>query len=128
MQELFLFLFCFFVILIAYEVFIVVPMIRYRSKKKKGKKFCKEKSDPVEIKFLVCKFGLNLEKVNYNRLLQLVTFVSSFDMAVIVSIIALIDGYLLQMLLALVLAIPIFLGSYFLVAKYYEKKGMIKHV
>lgn len=125
MSELLLFLICFVIILIIYEIFVVLPMKRYKKGKRKSKKI---KNDPVEIRYLVFKYGLDLEKVNYNRLLRIVSLVSSFDMALVVSIISLIDGYMWQMLLALVLVIPIFLFSYSLVFKYYKKKGMIKNV
>lgn len=128
MQEIILFLICFVIVLILYEIFIVLPMKSYKKGKSKKKKRQKEKSDPVEIKYLVFKYGLDLEKVNYDRLLRIVSLVSSFDIAIVVSIIALIEGYIWQMLLAIVLVIPLFLISYGLVAKYYEKKGMIKNV
>lgn len=126
MQELILFLISFFIILIGYELFIVLPMKKYRKKKSLKKKVRKEKDDPVEIRFLVYKYGLDLSKVNYNRLLQVVCFTSSLDMAIIVSIIIIVDGYLYQLLLALVLVIPIVFISYGLVAWFYKKKGMIK--
>lgn len=126
MQELILFLISFFIILIGYELFIVLPMKKYRKKKSLKKKDRKEKDDPVEIRFLVYKYGLDLSKVNYNRLLQVVCFTSSLDMAIIVSIIIIVDGYLYQLLLALVLVIPIVFISYGLVAWFYKKKGMIK--
>lgn len=126
MQELILFLISFFIILIGYELFIVLPMKKYRKRKSLKKKVRKEKDDPVEIRFLVYKYGLDLSKVNYNRLLQVVCFTSSLDMAIIVSIIIIVDGYLYQLLLALVLVIPIVFISYGLVAWFYKKKGMIK--
>ncbi len=128
MQEIVLFLICFVLVFILYEFFIVIPMKNYKNNKGKKKKIRKEKTDPVEIKFLVYKYGVDLEKINYNKLLHVVAFVSSFDIALVVSIIALIDGYMWQMLLAIVLVIPLFLVSYGLVAKYYKKKGMIKNV
>lgn len=125
MSELLLFLICFVIILIIYEIFVVLPMKRYKKGKRNSKKI---KNDPVEIRYLVFKYGLDLDKVNYNKLLRVVSLVSSFDMALVVSIISLIEGYMWQMLLALVLVIPIFLFSYGLVFKYYKKKGMIKNV
>ena len=125
MSELLLFLICFVIILIIYEIFVVLPMKRYKKGKRKSKMI---KNDPVEIRYLVFKYGLDLDKVNYNKLLRVVSLVSSFDMALVVSIISLINGYMWQMLLALVLVIPIFLFSYSLVFKYYKKKGMIKNV
>lgn len=101
-------------------------MKRYKKKKSQNKKARREKADPVEIRFLVYRYGLDLSKVNYNKLLQVVCFTSSLDMAIIVSIIMIVDGYFYQLLMALVLVIPIIFISYGLVAFIYKKKGMIR--
>ena len=54
-------------VLILYEIFIVLPMKNYRKSKRKGKKIKKERNDPVEIKFLIFKYGLNIEKIDYDK-------------------------------------------------------------
>ena len=125
-----LFLICFILVLILYEIFIVFPMKNYRKNKSKGKKIKKVRNDPVEVKYLIFKYGLNIEKVDYNKLLRIVSLVSSFDIAVVVSMVAIIEkfGYVWQMILSIVIIIPLFLITYGLVAKYYKKKGMIKNV
>ena len=92
------------------------------------KKKIKEKKELAEIRFLVTKYKLDLDKVNYNKLLLVVSFVSSFDITLIVTIITLFDSYLVSFLLAAVLVLPIVMISYWLVYKFYEKKGMIKNV
>ena len=104
-------------------------MKKYRKNKKNGKKKnIKEKKELAEIRFLVTKYKLDLDKVNYNKLLLVVSLVSSFDITLIVTIITLFDSYFLSFLLACVLVLPIILFSYWLVYKFYEKKGMIKNV
>lgn len=128
MQEVILFLICFLIILTIYEVFIVLPMKRYKAGKSRRKRLGKEKSEPIEIRLLVYKYKLDLEKVNYNQLLQVVSLTSSFDMALLVSIVVLVDGYLWQLLLSIVLVTPVILISYGIVARFYKKKGMIKNV
>ena len=77
---------------------------------------------------MVTKYKLDLDKVNYNKLLLVVSLVSSFDITLIVTIITLFDSYLVSFLLAAVLVLPIVMISYWLVYKFYEKKGMIKNV
>ena len=74
------------------------------------------------------KFITNIEKVNYDKLLRIVSVVSSFDIAVVVSVVAIIEkfGYVWQMILSIFIIVPLFLITYGLVAKYYKKKGMIK--
>ena len=84
LEEVLLFLICFILVLILYEIFIVLPMKNYRKNKSKGKKIKKVRNDPVEVKYLIFKYGLNIEKVDYNKLLRIVSLVSSFDIAVVV--------------------------------------------
>ena len=129
MKEIILFIACFILVFICYQVFFVLPMKKYRKNKKNDKKKkIKEKKELAEIRFLVTKYKLDLDKVNYNKLLLVVSLVSSFDITLIVTIITLFDSYFLSFLLACVLVLPIILFSYWLVYKFYEKKGMIKNV
>ena len=129
MKEIILFLACFILVFICYQVFFILPMKKYRKNKKNGKKKkIKEKKELAEIRFLVTKYKLDLDKVNYNKLLLVVSLVSSFDITLIVTIITLFDSYLVSFLLAAVLVLPIVMISYWLVYKFYEKKGMIKNV
>ena len=129
MKEIILFIACFILVFICYQVFFILPMKKYRKNKKNGKKKkIKEKKELAEIRFLVTKYKLDLDKVNYNKLLLVVSFVSSFDITLIVTIITLFDSYLVSFLLAAVLVLPIVMISYWLVYKFYEKKGMLKNV
>ena len=128
MKEIILFIACFILVFICYQVFFILPMKKYRKNKKNGKKKkIKEKKELAEIRFLVTKYKLDLDKVNYNKLLLVVSLVSSFDITLIVTIITLFDSYLVSFLLAAVLVLPIVMISYWLVYKFYEKKGMIKN-
>ena len=129
MKEIILFIACFILVFICYQVFFILPMKKYRKNKKNGKKKkIKEKKELAEIRFLVTKYKLDLDKVNYNKLLLVVSLVSSVDITLIVTIITLFDSYLVSFLLAAVLVLPIVMISYWLVYKFYEKKGMIKNV
>lgn len=127
MKEIILFIACFIVVFICYQVFFVLPMKKYKKNKKKKSKV-KEKKELAEIRLLVTKYKLDLDKVNYNKLLLVVSLVSSFDITLIVTIITLFDSYLISFLLAAVLVLPIVMISYWLVYKFYEKRGMIKNV
>ena len=125
MREIILFILCFIVVLTSYELFLVKPMKKYRANKGKKKK---QKKELVEIRYLVYKYGLDLKKVNYNQLLQIVALTSSIDITIIVTIIAAFDNYLLSLALCLVLSVPIIILSYWFVFKFYKKRGMIKDV
>ena len=127
MKEIILFIACFIVVFICYQVFFILPMKKYKKNKKKKSKV-KEKKELAEIRLLVTNYKLDLDKVNYNKLLLVVSLVSSFDITLIVTIITLFDSYLISFLLAAVLVLPIVMISYWLVYKFYEKRGMIKNV
>ncbi len=115
-EELVLFLLCFFLVLLVYEIFIVC-----KAKKKKDKR-------PMEVKYLITRYHLNMRKVDYPQLLQIVALVSSFDISLIVSIVLVLDSYLWQILAALILVLPVILVSYHFVGMFYKKKGMTKDV
>lgn len=120
LEELVLFLMCFVLVLIIYEIFVV--------KKAKKNADSKDKKYPVEVKLLIDKYNLDMKKINYNQLLQIVAIVSSFDIALIVSAVMIFEGYLLQLIGSIVIVIPVVLVSYHLVGLFYKKKGMIKDV
>ncbi len=111
--------------LFTFIVYLLVFIVPVRRKRKKNKKY----KEILEIKYLVSKYGLKLKSINYNQLLWIVCFVSSLDITIIVCLVLLLDiGYFLQLLVAFVLVIPIFMFSYKLISLYYKKKGMIKDV
>ena len=118
MQQLILFLLSFLFILVIYEIFIV-------SKAKKNEKKKIENKQPVEVKYLMAKYKLNLKKINYHELLHVCALVSSFDMALIVSLAHLFENSFLQILLILVLVVPVILVSYHIVYLIYKKRGLI---
>lgn len=118
MQELVLFILSFLLILVVYELFIV-------SKAKKNEKSRKDKKLPIEIVYLMTKYNFNLKKIDYHKLLHVCAFVSSFDMALIVSLAMLFENTLIQLLMVLVLVVPIILISYHIVYLIYKKRGLI---
>ena len=116
MQELLLFLASFIFVFVLYLLFIVT---RAKSKKKP--------KEPFEVTYLVNRYKLDLKKVNYNRLLLLISVVSSFDIALIVTIILMLKSFVLEIIVGFISTLIIILGSYHLVYLIYKKKGMIKN-
>ena len=114
MQELILFIFSFIVVFVLYQVFVV-----RRTKKKK--------KEPFEVSYLVTKYNLDIKKVNYKKLLRVISLVSSFDIALIVTMVALIENFILEILVGFIGALIIIFVSYHLVYLIYKKKGMIKN-
>lgn len=102
---------------ILYQLFFIIPA----KKRKRGKK-----KELLEIRYLIFKYKLDIDKVDYKQLLQIVALVSSFDIALIVSVEMFLVNWLAQILIVFILVIPVFMLSYNLVFKFYKKKGMIK--
>ena len=115
-RELILFLISFVIVFILYRLLVV-----RKAKRKKNPK------QPREVIYLVDRYNLDLEKVNYKRLLRLISIVSSFDIALVVSIIVLLKNYILEIIVGFIATLVIILFSYHLVYLIYKKKGMIKN-
>ena len=118
MKEIALFILYYLITLFIYEVFVI-------RKAKKNKDVDKM---PIEVKFLVSRYRLDMRKVNYNQLLQIISLVSSFDIALVVSAIILIENFIISIVVAVLLVIITIFISYHFVGNFYKKKGMIKNV
>lgn len=119
MQEVILFLLTYLFTFLIYQLFIV-------RKVKRNRKNGKLKRNPIEITYLTKRYHLNMKKVSYNQLLQIVAIVSSFDIALSVSLILLFDNFFLEIIVGFVSVIILILGSYHFIYLFYKKKGMIK--
>ena len=110
MEELILFILCFIFVFIIYQVFIIIPV--KRNKNKKIKKKLKKGKEIYEIKYLQARYKIDLNKVNYNKLLNVCCFTSSFDIALIVSFMELIDNFFLKLIATMVFSVATILVSY----------------
>jgi hypothetical protein len=104
---------------------------RYNKKIKKGK-ISKDdnRKEPVEVRLLKSYYKVDIDELNYSSVLNTIAFISSLDMAIIITIACLVKIGLIQILIALILVIPIIYSSYYLLAKYYKykiNKKSIKH-
>ena len=119
MKEIILFVLTFIFVLMIYEIFVVS---KTKKKKAKGEDDGRE---PIEIAYLIKRYKLNMKKVNYNQLLQIVALVSSFDISVVVTLVNIPMNFILCILLGFVSCIGLILLSYHLVYLFYKKTGMI---
>ncbi len=124
MEEVILFLLSFVFIFLLYQIIIIGPAKRSKSLKTRGKR--KDKN-PIEVKYLISKYKLDMEKVNYNQLLQIVAITSSFDIALIGSLIMAVEDFFLSVVVGIVAIVVLIMGSYHLVYLFYKKKGMVKN-
>ncbi len=121
-EKLILFLVVFTVIYLGYYILVIRKYNKSNNDKtKKGKK---QLSDRVEIQFLVKKYKIDIKNIDVNQLLWDISFTNSFIMATTVVVIGLeiIDGYIWQLLLGIVVLVPLILLGYFILGKKYKNK------
>ena len=121
MEELILFGLTYVFVFLIYQIFIISPA------KKRKKKKVKTDKEVFEVKYLVTKYKLDLEKISYNQLIQICALVSSLDISVAVSVVALNNNFLIDMLLGFTTIFILIFISYHMVYLFYKKKGMIKN-
>ena len=126
MEEIVLFFMSYVFVYIMYQLLIIKPAKKRYVEKNKSKD--RDKKELVEIKYLVKRYKLDLEKISYKQLLQIVALVSSFDISLVVSTIMLIENFILSIIVGFILPILLILLSYHFVYVFYKKKGMIKNV
>ena len=114
-QEFILFIISFIIVFVLYQIFII-----RKAKRKKNPK------EPIEVSYLVNKYKLDLEKVNYKKLLRVISIVSSFDIALVVALILLFKSFIVEIVVGFIAMLIIIFISYHLVYLVYKKKGMIK--
>ncbi len=81
---------------------------------------------PVEVQYLLIKYKIDIDKIKYKNLLRFIALVGSFDIAVIVTVVLNLDGYILPFIVSFILAIPLIFVSFKIIGNYYKRKGMIK--
>ena len=115
MEQIILFIMTYIVVFFIYQVFIVSKAKRRNSKKR-----------PMEVNYLIKKYNIDINKLNYKNLLMTISLVSSLDISIIVTVALLFDNYLLQVIFIFLLVIPVIMISYSFIGKYYKKRGAIK--
>jgi len=115
MEEILLFFLSFIFIYLFYQFFFVAPHRKNKSKK-----------ELIEIRYLMNRYSIDMDKISYLQLLQLCAIVSSIDIAIVVSIIALIHNFWLKLLIGFLLIFILIITSYHFVYLFYKRKGMIK--
>ena len=115
-EELILFIMTFLLVFIVYEIFIV-----RKSKKDKRRK------KPIEVNYLINKYNLDIDKLNYKKLLNIISLVSAFDISLVVTIVSLLDNFYMQLMVGFVLIMALILVSYDIVGRIYKKKGCCKN-
>ncbi len=118
LNNLMLFMLIYIIVLIIYY-FVIIRKYKIKKKNKK-KRITKKKKELVEISLLEHFYKLDISKLNYNKLLNICLFVSSFDISILVYFIGFVKESLLQIIITMVVVIPVIFASYYIVDKIYE--------
>lgn len=102
-------------------IFLIVYLGYYLFSYRKLKKYDRKKS-PVNIKYLVLRYNLDIVRLGYKRVFKALMLCDSFIVAFMFTITRFIDNVYVRLLVAFILIFPLFAGVYHLVAMYYKKE------
>ncbi len=103
------FLFSFILIYIIYYVFFI-------RKTKRGVKV------PAEAQYLITLYRLDVNLFSYRKFVRMVGVVTSFDIALVSTIVAKVEGVVWQILFGFVAVVPVIILTFMLLGKYYKHK------
>lgn len=103
--------------------FLVVYLIYFFVIIRKNKEF-DPNHVPVEVNLILMKHKINMKKINYRKMLVLVSLVSSLAIALIVTLtFRYIENVFLGIFISLLILVPITLFGYNEIGKYFAKIG-----
>ncbi len=123
----------FITILLVYLIYFFVSVLRYDKNghlKKKADGITDYDGLPSEVKYFIKKYNIDLDKINLRGLLKLTGLILGIDIALISIPVVLIfkTDIVLQIVVASVCIIPIYLISLKFLGNYFKKKGLVKNV
>ena len=103
-------------------VFIIVYIVFFLFNLKARKKYDRKKA-PVNIKYLVLRYNLDVVRIGYKKLLSTLNFIDSLIVAILFTITQFIDNTTIRLIVAFLLVFPLFAGTYHVIAKHYKKES-----
>lgn len=103
-------------------VFLIVYFGYYFFSYRKLKKYDRKKS-PVNIKYLVLRYNLDIVRLGYKRVFKTLMLSDAFIVAFMFTITRIVDNVYVRLLVSFILIFPLFAGVYHLVAMYYKKES-----
>lgn len=105
-------------ILFVVTFIIVLFVYKFVNMPKKRKK----KKEPVEIVLLRDYFKVDISKLNYRKLIRSISYISSFDVSIIITISCISNIGLVRIIIAIIIIVPVVFLSYLLFSKYCIRK------
>ena len=101
----------FLLVYIIYYIFSIRPSVR-------------KNKPPVEAQYLIVQYKLDIKKFSYRKFLKIVGLVTSFDIALIATVVCNVGGVVWQILFGFVAVVPVIIISFLLLGKYYQQKQL----
>ena len=79
----------------------------------------------VEEAYLISKFNLDMNKINYKKYLHLTAISNSLIFSITLQIVTLVNGMIWQILFSIAILTPLIILVYNFIGKYYKNKGYI---
>ena len=84
------------------------------------------KKVPTELNYLIKKYKLDMNKIKYRSILNIIGIVSAFDIAFTSTFLfAYIKNIYIVIIVGIIMLIPLILITFNFIGYYYQKKGMI---
>ena len=96
-------------------IFIIYYLVFIRKAKRKEKL-------PAEVQYLISLYKLDIKKFSYRKFLIAVGIVTSIDISLVASIVAVVKDITWQILFGFVAVVPVIVVSFMLLGKYYQNK------
>ena len=78
----------------------------------------------TEVQYLIYSNKLDINKFSYRKFANVVGVVTSIDIAIVATIVGVVDGIVWQFLFGVVVVIPVIVLSFLLLGNYYKKKQL----
>lgn len=109
-------------LLVFIGIFLLVYLGYYFFSYRRIKKFDRKKM-PVNVKYLVFKYNVDVVRLGYKRVCKTLMLCDSFIIAFVFTITSFITNLYVRLLVAFILIFPVFAGVYHMVATYYKKES-----
>lgn len=79
---------------------------------------------PAEAQYLISLYKLDVSKFSYRKFTHVVGLITSFDIALVATVVTKVNGIIFQILFGFVAVVPIVVLTFMLLGKYYQDKQL----
>lgn len=105
--------------IIVYLFYVFIYVLRKNSKYNPNKV-------PLELVYLIRKYRLDMKKINYKKIMNVIGLISAFDIAFVGTFVfCFVKNIYLSIIVGGIMLIPLIIITFGFVGRYYEKRGMV---